>query len=483
MIKFNIEKRTMPKILINIGSLFDIPTSSIVTGKEGESIFNGGLGHITSIVGAGNNFKSTIAYYMMLSAANRIKSSTDTAMTVYDTEVNISMDRLESLAKGFEHLPNDIFNADNIWTITDKSMMSANDWAMNINNYTEEKAKDKSSMVTYQCFLDPYTKKPLHCCVPTFVDIDSLSAFEGKATMEMLTKDLDSSDTNTYAMKQGLFKTKFISTLPVMANSSNTYFLLTAHLGKEVNMATGPAMYSQPTKKLQYLKSGDAIKGVGSNFTFFTTSSWYAHTASLLINQNTGLAEYPLDENDKQKTDLNIVRLTQLRAKSGPSGYTISVILSQVEGVLPTLTEFHYIKENARFGISGNNTTYHLDLYPELTLSRPTVRSKINSDPKLRRAINMTSELLQSSIFHSGLREDGLICTPLELYEDIKKLGYDWNILLNTRGYWTIDQYDNVIPYLSIIDLLKMRKGLYFPYFLNKDKTLKDKYIKKDKKK
>ena len=62
------------------------------------------------------------------------------------------------------------------------------------------------------------------------------------------------------------------------------------------------------------------------------------------------------------------------------------------------------------------------------------------------------------------------MCSPKELYEDIKKLGYDWNVLLNTRGYWTIDQYTNPVPYLSTVDLLRMRKGLYEPYWLKKDK-------------
>lgn len=477
MIKFNIEKKVMPKVLINIGALLDVPTATVVTGKHGESIFNGGLSHVIGIVGAGNNFKSTIAYYMMLSAANRIKESTETAMTTYDTEINISMDRLEMLAKGFKHLPKNILTSeDSIWSITDKSMLPANEWGVMINKYTEEKEKDKNSKVEFQAFKDPYTQKPLVEPVPTFVAIDSLTAFEGKSTMEMLSKDLDGTESNTYAMRQGLLKSKFLSTLPVMSNSSNTYFITTAHVGTAINMNNAPYA-PQPTKKLQYLKSGDSVKGVGTGFSFFTTSNWQAHTASLLVNQNTGLPEYPVDENDKQKTDLNIVRLTQLRSKSGPSGYTISLVISQTEGVLPTLTEFHYIKDNSRFGLEGSNVSYHLDIYPEVSLSRTTVRSKINSDPKLRRAINITSELLQCSIFQKWLHDEGLLCTPKELYEDIKKLGYDWDILLQTREYWTINQYDNPTPFLSVIDLLKMRKGLYFPYFLNEDKSLKKNYL------
>lgn len=481
MLKFNITEKTTPKIMINIGALLDIPTSAIVTGRRGESIINGGLGNATGVAGAGNNFKSSLIHYMMLSAANRIvEGAKTTAMTTYDTEVNISLDRLNYLASKFEHLPKDITYNDNIcWEITDKDKMPANKWMLNINKYIEEKSKDKNNKVKIECFTDPYTKKELEFYIPTFVEIDSLTEFEPESTMEMLSTDLDTSDSNTYAMKQGLFKTKVLSTLPTMANRSNTYFLVTAHIGQKIDMATGPAKYQQPTKALQFLKAGDTLKGVSTKFTFLLNNAWFANTASLLTNQSTKLAEYPRSSDDEQKTDLNVVKITQLRGKNGGSGYTLELVVSQTDGVLPSLTEFHYIKENGRFGIEGSNTNYHLDLLPDVNLSRTTVRSKLDNDYKLRRAVNITAELLQCKLFHPSLTIDGLICTPKELYEDIKKLGYDWNILLSTRGYWTINQYSNKIPFLSTIDLLKMRKEQYFPYFLNKDKKLKDEYVTK----
>ena len=77
--------------------------------------------------------------------------------------------------------------------------------------------------------------------------------------------------------------------------------------------------------------------------------------------------------------------------------------------------------------------------------------------------------MLQLSMFHSHIVKSEIWCTPLELYEDIKKLGYDWNVLLNTRGYWLINQYDkDATPYLHTVDLLKMRKGLYHPWWYKK---------------
>jgi len=481
-------QRVKPKIHINIGSLFDIPTALILTGKRGETIINGGLGQVTGIIGAGNNYKSTITHYMMLAAADRMNEAgykklntrPDTNivnMTTYDTEINISLDRLESLASAFPSLPvNPITCEDAVWYITDKSQVDASQWALSLNNYSKSKSKDKNSLVTYEAFIDPYTKENLVGIVPSFAEIDSLTEFESSSSMDQLSQDLDSSDTNTYAMKQGAFKTKFLSQIPRISTTSNIYLLLTAHIGEKIDMATGPAKYNKPTKKLQYLKSADTIKGVSTKFTYLLHNCWAAHTASVMINKSDKAPEYP-SSNNSTSTDLNKVMLTQLRGKSGPSGFTIELIVSQEEGVLPALTEFHHIKSHNRYGIEGNMIHYHLSLMPEVSLNRKTVRSKIDNSRLLRRAINITSELLQLETYMAGrLKRENLLCTPKELYEDIKALGYSWDMILRTREYWTVNQYSNPRPYLGVIDLLKMRGKKYFPYFLNKDKTLKSMY-------
>lgn len=482
MIKFNIEQKVKPKIYINIGCLLDIPTSSLVTGLKKETIINGGLSPVTGLVGPGNNNKSLVMHFMMLSAANRIFEAYETVMTTYDTENNVSIDRLEDLASHFEHLPNNIITDTQHWSVTDKSLMLGDDWDANVlKPYIDAKKKDKDSLVTYGPFLDPYNKGPLKMCIPSFVEIDSLSEFEGSSSNKLLAGDLDSSDTNTFALKQGIFKTKFLQGLPSLSVSSNTYFLLTAQLGEKVDMRTGPAMYSQPLKALQYLKANEHLKGVGTKFYFLTHAAWYLHTSKDLINDSTKLPEYPYGD-EQQKTDLKVMNLTQLRSKNGPSGYTIPIIISQDKGVLPSLSEFHFIKENKRYGLEGTLQSYHLDLYPEVNVSRTTIRKKLVEDSKLRRAVNITAELLQIGMYHDVFKNTGMYCTPKELYEGIKKLGYDWNILLETRGYWTLNQYTHPIPYLSTADLLYMRAGVYHPYWLEDDKkTIKKQYIKKEK--
>jgi hypothetical protein len=78
--------------------------------------------------------------------------------------------------------------------------------------------------------------------------------------------------------------------------------------------------------------------------------------------------------------------------------------------------------------------------------------------------------------------QEGLLCTPKELYEDLIKAGYEWDTLLNTRGWWTHELGEaDELPFLSTMDLLRMRKGLYHPYWLEEDKkTLKAEFTQKN---
>ena len=466
---FNGVKRIAPKLNINVGATIDIPTGPVITGARGESIVNGGLGSANGIVAPGNTFKSMITSYIMCSAANRISASYETFMHTYDTEVNIQLDRLNDFARRFEYLnPDPVYSEEGYWSVTDKSQMPGEEWAISMFDYMTERAKNAAkNEVEWTAFKDPYTKKPLRATVPDFITLDSLTEFEGSSTIDMLEKQkADDNSTNMVFLKQGLAKTKLLKRLPYTSNRSNTRFLITAHIGKEIDMATGPAAYNKPSKELQYLKGGDKIKGVSSSFFFLTSTAWQAHPARVLKNQTTKMAEYPRGGIETEATDLNIVRITQLRSKSGMSGYTLNLVISQTEGILPSLTEFENIKSNNRFGIGGTAQWMELDLMPGVKVSRTTIRHRLDNDAKFARAVQITSDILQHKTFHPHLVEDGLWCDAKTLYKDLTEMGYDWDELLTTRNWYTIDQYSTALPpFLSAVDLFKMRKGMYTPYW------------------
>lgn len=455
------------KLLINIGGGLDIPTGFYIKGFHGEHILLGGLGMITGIVGIGNSFKSTISHYMMLSAADRLSSTVETSMSTYDTEINIHEERLKEFTRKFDN-----FNTEDIidsgkWLITDKTVYYGNEWFVILKKYLNEKKDNAKKIKCITPFMTRDKKTPLEIIIPTFTEIDSFSEFETSDVAKIQDdNELGESGGNTIHMRQGLAKTRLLMELPNLAGSSNHFFLMTAHVGKDLQMASGPYA-APPTKKLQHLKHGDKIKGVTDKFFFLLSNCWHVFNATPLINQGTKGPEYPKnnDENYAGDNDLNIVSLRQLRSKSGPSGSIVELIVSQTEGVLPSLTEFHYIKSNDRFGLNGSLHSYSLDLYPNEKLSRTTIRNKIDSDSKLRRALNITSELCQMHQYYKNIKE--ILCTPKELYDDLIKLGYDWDMILsNTRGWWTVNDSKHPLKFLSTMDLLNIRAGIYKPYWL-----------------
>jgi len=449
--------------LINVGALIDIPTGNYILGKHGEYILNGGISNIEALTGLGNNFKSTISHYFMLQAANRINASNvKCGMHTYDTEDNmmLNLEHLNELANNFENIPEmPIYSKD--WTIISKPQMSANEWLANLNNLANKKMENKELIREYTCFINQKDKKTLKTLIPNFIEIDSFTEFEDESTDNIDPKNLDN---NMLFMQQGLFKTKTVKTLPKLSHMANMYFILTAHMGEDKNIAAGP-FAPQPKKKLGYLKQGEKILGISHKLTFLATHFWSLHGSKPLKNPNTNMPEYPDTENDIE-TDLNIVKMTQTRSKSGSSGYTLELIVSQREGVLPSLTEFHFIKTN-NFGLDGNKRSYNLTIYPDVKLSRTTIRNKLKENPKLIRAINITSEILQLKIFKPMYNK--YMHSIEDIYKMVDKNGFDWNKILDSRGWWTIDNYNkNLPPYLSTLDILRMAVGVEMPKYFDK---------------
>jgi hypothetical protein len=468
MIKQGFQPAPSVKIMLNIGACLDIPTGFYVKGKHGESILLGGLGALTGITGRGNMFKSTIMHYMMLSAADRLMATAETSMSTYDTEINIHEERLRQLTDQFTSFTGKDIITDGTWVITDRTVYHGNDWYEKLKSYLKENKKQGDSSIMYETpFMERDGKTLMKTIIPTFSEVDSFSRFETEDVARMQDENaLGESGGNTIHMRQGLAKMRFLMEVPGLAGTHNHFMLLSAHLGQDTAIASGPYA-APPPKKLQHMKMGEKIKGVTDQFFFLTNNFWMANSVTPLVNQGTKGPEYPKssDNNAAGDLDLNLVSLKQLRSKSGPSGNTIEIIVSQTEGVLPGLTEFNYIKDSGRFGLNGSLQNYALDIYPECKLSRTTVRGKLDKDLKLRRAMNITSELCQIQEYFKAQSE--YFCAPAELYKDLKELGYDWDMILSqTRGWWTVNNETHPLKFLSTMDLLRMRKGEYKPYWL-----------------
>lgn len=449
------------KLLINIGAGFDIVTGSWLKGRNGENILNGGLGYVTGMVGKGNQFKTTILRYQLLQAWNRVEWIRPTSYAEYDTEVNTHEIRSIDLVSRMPSLAGQRLFEEHRWQITDKTVYMANKWF----EVTKDFLTGKRDMDKKEFLRTPFSNRErtdfLYVQPPTFGALDSLTELYSDAEAKMIDEnELGDSGGNTFHMRAGLVKMRVMMEIPALAAGAIHYIGITGQMGKEIPMNTGPGP-APDGRKLQHLGRDEKIKGVGDKFTFATHNCWHAYRASPLVTKDRE-AMYPRPGADPVSgdTDLNLVSVKQLRSKSGPTGIILEVIVSQREGLLGSLTEFHFCKELDRFGLEGNNIHYSMALYPEVKLQRTTVRGKIDGDLKLQRAINITSEMCQMKHFQPTDWQEVAI-TPQELYKKIKDKGHDWDEILQTRGWWTFNDDKHPQPFLSTMDLLLMAQDRY----------------------
>lgn len=466
MLNFNEYFADAPRVRpqMNLGCLFDIPNGRYHRGKNGESILNGGLAHLTGIAGRGNTFKSVLAHFMNLRVLDRYIK---TALQIYDTEATVTFERVYQLA---QHLPNiaglDLQDEGRLH-LTDNTVMMGDEWFDKFRKFGDAKIKDAKKWTVNTPFLNPKTKEPIAIMIPTLSEVDSLSALITKSVDAIYDKNkIGEAGANTDALRSAAAKTQMLLQMPTLTGQASMFCTMTAHVGDQHQLDP----YAPPAQKLAFLKQKSSLKNVPEKFTFLMNNLWYVLSAKPLQHKDTKAPLYPRDQSDNMEgdTDLMILLVQNLRAKNGPTGMPFEVIVSQSEGVLVGLTEYNYLKNFDKFGLGGNDVRFFLDIYPDVQLMRTTIRGKLEEDAQLRRAMEITSELCQMKNLwdERNLWEDekDAMCTPKELYDDLKAKGYDWSRLLNTRGYWAFEGEDKDLPpYLSTKDLLRMRKGLYHP--------------------
>lgn len=476
------------KVCFPTGALMDIPTGDWIEGTHGQMVLNGGVASITGLVGPGNSGKTTLMRHMSLTVIARcIMTVGDIYYCSYDTEVNTHEARGERLSFSM-HVFKDYYGRtgqtlidDGVWNITDRSVYMGNEMFEEWKTYLKAKGKQRNPFKYETAFIGR-DGKPMKVMVPSISEIDSLSQFYTADVDKILnTTEAGQSEANMLFARAGLAKSRILMEMPSVAAASNHYFLFTAHLGKEMVIPSGPGT-PPPKKQLQHMTQGEVIKGVTNNFFYLLHNCWLVANSRPYLNSNTKAPEYPYEPGYEIEgdLDLNIMTIKQLRGKNGSSGFALQIIWSQEEGVLPGLTEFHYLKENERFGLEGNVQNYSLILYPDVSLSRTKVRKLIREDKKLQRALEITSQLCQMYEFQ-GQKLKSLLVKPEEIRKVLTEKGYDWNFILeNTRGWNTLNDEQHPGFPLSTYDLCRIVQGTYHPYWLEADcKTVKPEYLKK----
>lgn len=439
----------------NLGCLFDIPTGRYFEGKNGEMVLNGGLAHFTGIAGRGNMGKSLIAHFMIL----RIMSRYLARANFYDTETSMTLARLYQLAMQFANLAERDLAEEKQLILTDSVQMSGNKWFDKFRDLSNMKRKEAKSLKRTTPFIDNKGDF-ITTILPHLFEVDSLSMFITDSVEGIYEKnEIGDAAANTDALRSAAAKTQMLMQLPNLTAGANNLLIATAHVGDKHQLDP----YAPDPKKLAFLKGKNVFKNVPEKFTFLTNNLWYCNSVSVLQNQSTKAPEFPADADDNLKgdTDLNLLLLQNLRAKAGPTGMPFEVIYSQREGLLVGLSEFNYCKF-FKYGIGGHDRAYFMDLYPDVTMQRTTVRGKIKEDPKLQRAMEISSELCQMENL-GFIQARGLLMEPAELHAKLKEKGYNMDQILSTRGWWDFEENQNPLDFCSTLDLLRMAKGEYKP--------------------
>lgn len=452
-----------------VGALQDIPCGRYYTGKHGDQILNGGLSNFMGFGGRGNTFKTTLALSNILTTLNRIKEAT---LVVYDTEITFAWDRIEDMADRYENIDYDAAVEEGRILLTSAAEHSGNAWWQLVRNESQDRAKNAKRQRIPSPFLDR-KGNPIPVFPTRIHFMDSMSQLETDAISEIYQKnEIDAGAANTDALRGAAIKTRLVMQVPQVTAAGGITLIATAHVGDEMKLDP----YAPSMQKLAFLKKGLKFKNVPEKFTFLSSNTWVVTDASPLFNKSTKGPEYPLEGfNDAAgDTDLQELTVINVRSKSGPAGHVFKLIVSQTEGLLGSLSEYHYLKgRKDKFGLEGPegvHKDYRLAMYPDVLLKRTKVRTEIENDPKLRRALEITSEMAQIYEYWPDFPRDDIV-EPKALYDRLIEMGYDWNLLLETRGYWTFDHYDNPIHPLSTMDLINMYHGRYVPFWYpNKDK-------------
>lgn len=464
---------------INVGCLFDHATGSYELGKHGDSILNGGVGSITGIAARPNSYKTHLMVYMMSMVRLAMRQAHN---IVYDTDGTLyPYNRFETLGARFVYLRDIDWREDTYFAFTDISQYTGDAFFTLLRKTVEAKHKEDKKWLADTPFVDAQGNY-LQAMYPSLAGIDTLSRMSVAAVEETYEKnDIGTSGMNTEAMNNGRAKKQMFNQLPTMCARTGTYLFLTAHIKNEINME----MFPTDKRALTFLKKDTTLEGVSGGFYSLPNNLFMVTHNKTMIDSKKKTPVYPWDNAEAVEgdTDLAEITLINIRGKNGVSGMPLKIIVSQSLGVLDSLTEFHHCKDNNYFGIEGNLQNYAMALLPDVKLSRTTIRKKLEEHPKLKAAVKFTSGILQ--IYeHHRLKYSDLLCEPKTLYEDLIKIGYDWDVLLNTVHYWAFNDEEtkSEAPRLTTMDLLRMRKGLYVPFWFTKEqrKALKPEHFVKD---
>ena len=455
----------------NTGTILDISAGNWVDGHKGQKILNGGFALFWAIAALPNMFKSTIAAFC---SGAVLRAFPDSTLHVHDTETTMVIERVERMTRmamgvrsAYNRVPENLMDAGRMF-FTRSVDYDGTELMELIKGFSKERKKSEKKIDLE--ILHPGTGGLYAYYNPVLEFWDSFSGLKAENAETMLTEGkVGHKDLNMLAMRVNSGKSQMVEQIPDLCASSAIYLLATAHVGQAYQLDP----HKPNVKTLKFLKGEVKLKRVPENFSFQTGNCYVVTGMSTMIN-GTGKdakPQYPYTPGDEDgQNDLMEIKLTNMRGKFGISNVALPLVISQKDGLLPYMSNFEYLKAEAgRFGIVGNDRNYSLAFTPDVKMQRTDIRQKFRENEKCVTAAYHLVNMHWMFTYWNEFDQD-LVCDPTELYEEIKRMGYDWDLLLDTR-YWFMPVIAGEgIPFISTMDLLRMRTGKYHPYWYPKSR-------------
>lgn len=430
---------------INTGTLFDLSTGKYQLGVDGKWYLNGGLGLVTGITGRGQTYKSATAGSLLARAlANYDKSES----MVYETEFTIP-----DATRYDDFVPSPISHKIIFYNRAD---MDLGDFFEQIKKIGELKLKNKKDLMLDTPFLDVETNKPYKAWIPTYVLVDSWSkAGSGKEDEAYSKNRVDDSSMNMVYMQEGGVKTKIMRALPTMAHKYGIRFIMTAHVGNKTDLDP----YNKSPKQLQYMKGNDKMKNVGSEFEFLTTTLMQVTGTTVLTSSDKKSGLYPYL--DSPTTEVNEISGVMVRCKNNAAGIVNPLVVSQYQGILDAVTDFHFCRKHDDFGLVSSGKVHYSTVFePDKKFTRTTIREVTNKDQELCRALEIIAQLCYIKNYWPSF-----IYSVPHLKIDIPKIAeilttsksIKVSDILNSTGIWAYGpKAKDSRTYLSVWDILEL---------------------------
>lgn len=465
------------QIGLNINPIFDLYTTTMIKGKNGVWFQNGGLMPVNGLAGGNNTQKTGLAVDFCANLLYRFSKS----IIIYgDTESTLDISRLGEKVDGLYGIPGyfdeNILGTRFIYMPYSEGYDGTAYHNTIIDIYKRitalKDSKDKDERQAYEDLqLDtPFWSKKTNSFVTFFTPIlfvnDSISE-----TMfdKLMFKQFDEGEMDdggkkrTRDMEIGNLRRIMMSDISLLGPRVGVRSLWIAQTSDVINMDGRPkekdTTFLRQNKKISAPKAILKLPHVG-----------YEIIKGVVLKQPDQTLTYPRANeagivlNAKAKPDLIEYQTTLFRNKSGISGGDQSFIAGQEEGICVHLSMYDTLKDNGYFGLIGNNTRHVCALYPHVTLTRPTVRDKIESDPKLRRALEFTYFLFYMSTFWSNFPVEWRV-KPEDLYNMIVEQGINWDELYDTVYFWHDNHEFIKQPTLTLYELMEIavnKKPIYW---------------------